>query len=428
MLFDRLRSTPDRYTQEDRKRALLLLDIDDFKSLNDTLDHQNGDFLLREFALRLMTCLRETDFVSRTGGDEFAVLLEELSETADDAVVKARGVAEKILATVGQPYQIEGRECQLTSSIGIAIFGNGQEGASGAFQDADIALHTAKAVGRNSIRFFAPALKTAANARASMEEGLRQAIKRDQFMLYYQPQVDCGRMVGVEALLRWKHPTLGIVLPGEFVPLAEETGLMLPLGNWALETACAQIVAWSNGKETASLTVSVNISAQQFREPNFVEKTLKALEISGANPRNLKLELTESILVQNVEDVILKMTNLKCHGVRFSVDDFGTGYSSLTYLNRLPLDQLKIDRSFVSGILLDAGSKAIAQSIISLGNALSISVIAEGVESEGQRESLELMGCHSFQGYLFSRALPLEELELLLPGLVVTLGPISMQA
>lgn len=418
MLFDRLRPTLDSRAPKGSKRALLFLDLDDFKTLNDTLGHRTGDLLLQEFALRLTTCLHDADTVSRAGGDEFVVLLENLGETSDGAAVKAKRVAEKILARVGQPYQIADHTCRLTSSVGITIFGNNQEGASDAFQQADIALYTAKAAGRNSIHFFAPAQQTAINARAKMEEDLRQAIVEKQFLLYYQPQIDQGRLIGAEALLRWKHPKLGLVPPGDFIPVAEETGLILPLGSWVLEAACMQIAEWANREETALITVAVNISAKQFRQADFVDQVLMALKVAGANPGNLKLELTESVLVQNIEDVILKMTNLKRLGVSFSVDDFGTGYSSLTYLNRLPLDQLKIDRSFVSDILMNAGSGAIAQTIISLGTAMGFSVIAEGVETEEQRACLARLGCHSIQGYLVGRPLPLDEFQLLLPSLI----------
>jgi EAL domain-containing protein (putative c-di-GMP-specific phosphodiesterase class I) len=261
------------------------------------------------------------------------------------------------------------------------------------------------------MRFFAPALQAAVNARAAMEEDLRHAIKTSQFVLYYQPQVDCTRLIGAEALVRWNHPKRGLLAPGEFIHLAEETGLILPLGEWVLETACTQIAAWASQVETAHLSVSVNISARQFRQPDFVEQVLAALDRTGANPKNLKLELTESMLVDNIEDVIAKMTEFKSHGLGFSLDDFGTGYSSLAYLKRLPLDQLKIDRSFVRDILEDVGSRAIAQSVISLGRALSLSVIAEGVETEEQLGYLTRLGCHTFQGFLFSRPLPLQEFE-----------------
>jgi EAL domain-containing protein (putative c-di-GMP-specific phosphodiesterase class I) len=262
--------------------------------------------------------------------------------------------------------------------------------------------------------FFSPALQAAVNARAEMEDDLRQAILENQFVLYYQPQVKRGQLIGAEALIRWKHPRRGMLSPGNFIPLAEETGLILPVGNWVLETAFNQVAAWAERKETANFTVSVNISAMQLRQPDFVEHVMRTLDISGANPRRLKLELTESMLLDDVEDIIAKMTRLKSHGLRFSLDDFGTGYSSLSYLKRLPLEQLKIDRAFVRDLLVDVSGQAIAQTIISLSKAMGLSVIAEGVETEEQRKFLDDLGCQSYQGFLCSRPLPIEEFQLLL--------------
>jgi EAL domain-containing protein (putative c-di-GMP-specific phosphodiesterase class I) len=281
-------------------------------------------------------------------------------------------------------------------------------------QEADIAMYQAKAEGRNTMHCFAPALQAAVNARAEMEGDLRKAVEEQQFVLYYQPQMERGRLVGAEALVRWHHPKHGILAPGTFIPLAEETGLILPLGNWVLESACRQIAVWADGEETRNIAVSVNISAGQLRQPDFVENVLRTLEATGANPQNLELELTESMLVDDVEDIIIKMTELKSHGLRFSLDDFGTGYSSLSYLKRLPLDQLKIDRSFVRDILSDSNGGAIAQAIISLSRTMGLSVIAEGVETDAQREYLLDLGCQAYQGYLFSRPIPIEEFELLL--------------
>jgi diguanylate cyclase (GGDEF)-like protein/PAS domain S-box-containing protein len=423
LLLDRLEKSTAFSIRKGRKRALLVIDLDDFMMLNDTLGYETGDLMLQEIALRLTACLREGDTVARQDGDEFIVLLEDLSETLEDAAAQAKGVAEKLLTRVNQPYRLSAQECRITCCIGLTVFGNDQESAKGALQQADIAMYRAKETGRNSLHLFVPALQAAVNTRASMENDIRQAISGNQFTLYYQAQMDLGHLVGAEALLRWKHPTRGLVLPDEFISIAEESGLIVPLGNWVLETACRQIAAWANHKESASISVAVNISAYQFRQRNFVDQVLEALNISGANPRNLKLELTESVLLHNVEDVIAKMTDLKSYGVSFSVDDFGTGYSSLTYLKRLPLDQLKIDRSFIRDILIDVSSGAIAQSIISMSGAMGLSVIAEGVETEKQRQSLDSMGCHSFQGYLFSRPVPLEDFQLLLRSLASIPGP-----
>ena len=417
LLLDRLRQTLAASIRSKRKRALLFVDLDDFKTLNDTLGHHIGDLLLQEVARRIIASIRETDTVARLGGDEFVVLLQELSETPEDAAAQAKTVAEKILSTIHQPYLLDGRECRSSSSVGITVFGNPEDSTNEVLQQADIAMYQAKAAGRNTLHFFAPALQAAVNARAAMEEDLRQSIRTKDFQLYYQAQVDRGVLIGAEALLRWKHPKRGLLPPDDFIPLAEQTGLILSLGDWVLETACRQIAAWTARKETAHLTVAVNISARQLLNPDFASNVLRTLERTGANPRSLKLELTESMFVDDLEDVIAKMTELKSHGIRFSLDDFGMGYSSLAYLRRLPLDQLKIDQEFVRDILVDASSGAIAQSIISLSKAMGLSVIAEGVETEGQQTSLLVSDVHSFQGFLFSGPLPLEEFQALLANL-----------
>ncbi|MFZ1083548.1 MAG: PAS domain S-box protein [Terracidiphilus sp.] len=392
-------------------RALLFVELDHFKTLNETLGHLTGDLLLKEVAQRISACAGASDIVCRLGGDEFSVMLDELSESAEEAAAQARDAGERIRASIGQPCFLDGRECITTASIGATVIGADPPSIDELLQEADIALYQAKLAGRNTMRFFSPALQSAVNARATLEEDMRQAIKGQQFLLYYQPQVQRGRVIGAEALIRWMHPKNGMVPPDSFIPLAEETGLILPVGDWVLDAACRQIAAWAGRKETAHLAVAVNISALQFRQPGFVETVLNALERTGANPANLKLELTESMLVENIEDVIAKMTVLKENGLSFSLDDFGTGYSSLAYLKRLPLDQLKIDRAFVRDMLVDVTSGAIAQTIISLGRAMGLSVIAEGVESEEQRGFLAGLGCHAFQGTLYSPPLPLEEFE-----------------
>jgi diguanylate cyclase (GGDEF)-like protein/PAS domain S-box-containing protein len=409
LLMERLHLTLASSARTGRLRALLFVDLDNFKTLNDTLGHQTGDLLLQESARRLAACVREADTVGRLGGDEFVLMLEDLSDLPEDAAAQAKAVGEKILSVVTQPYLLNGRECRSSASIGISVFGGRRESSNEILQQADIAMYQANAAGRNTMRFFAPALQAAVNARAALEEELRESIKSSQFVLYFQPQVDRNRLIGAEALLRWNHPSRNLLPPGEFIPLAEETGLILPLGKWVLEAACAQIAAWAGNKQTARLAVSINISARQFHQPEFVEQVLHALDLAGANPANLRLELTESILVENVQDVIDKMKELKSLGLRFSLDDFGTGYSSLAYLKKLPLDQVKIDRSFVRDILTEESSAAIAQTIISLSRAMGLPVIAEGVETEEQRECLTRMGCHAFQGFLFGRPLPLEE-------------------
>jgi predicted signal transduction protein with EAL and GGDEF domain len=374
--------------------------------------------LLQEAARRLNSCLGEDGPAARLSGDEFLVILEDLDDNVGEASARALETAEKILAAISQPYMLGGRAIRSTASIGITFFGDRPNTVNDVLQQADIALDQAQTAGRNTVRFFAPALQVAVNARVTLEDELLLAIKNNQFVLHYQPQVNRGRTIGAEALIRWNHPTRGLLAPGEFIPLAEETGLILPLGAWVLETACKQIAAWSDRLTATEFTLAVNISARQFRHPEFVQQVLSIIERTGANPRNIELELTESMLVENIEDVVAKMTVLKAHGVRFSLDDFGTGYSSLAYLKRLPLDQLKIDRSFVLDILLDTGSGAIAQTILSLSKAMGLPTIAEGVETEEQRAFLAGLGCHSFQGFLFSRPLPLEEFEQLWLGAV----------
>ena len=397
-----------------RMRSLLSIDINNFKTLNDTLGHHTGDLLLQQFACRLSSLIHEKDAVARIGADEFVVMLDPLSSLSEVAAQQAEAVASEILASAQKPYFLDGREYLLTISIGIALFGDRPEHPATVLQRADIARHQAKISGGNAMCFFSPVFQVAVKARARMEDDLRHAIKAGEFVLYYQPQFDSAGPIGAEALIRWNHTGKGILAPGDFIPLAEETGLILPLGDWVLETACAQLAAWAAHIHMAHLTLAVNISAVQFCQPDFVDQVLAVLQRTGANPHKLKLELTESMLVENVEETIVRMKVLKAHGVKFSVDDFGTGYSSLAYLRRLPLDQLKIDRAFVRDMMVDIQCEVIAQTIISLGHALGLSVIAEGVETEPQRDHLEELGCHSFQGYLFSPPLSLNEFELFL--------------
>jgi len=424
LLLERLRQRAVADDSNEGSQALLFIDLDNFKILNDTLGHRTGDLLLREVAQRIVASVRETDTVGRLGGDEFLVILEGLSAASAEAAIQAEAAGQKILASLGQPCLIGSRERLSSASIGIALFGNQKSTTDEILQQADIALHQAKAAGRNTIRFFSPALLSAVNARAEMENDLRQAIKADQFILHYQPLVVRGRLTGAEALIRWRHPSRGIVQPNDFITLAEETGLILPLGEWMLKSACARIASWASREQTAHLSVAVNISAMQFRQPDFVKQVLTTLERSGANPKNLNMELTESMLVENIEEIIARMTELKSHGLSFSLDDFGTGYSSLAYLKRLPLDSLKIDRAFVRDILVDATSGAIAQTVISLGRAMGLSVVAEGVETEEQRSFLAALGCNAFQGYLFSRPLPPEEFEVFLQNFVESYAPL----
>jgi diguanylate cyclase (GGDEF)-like protein/PAS domain S-box-containing protein len=425
LLLDRLRQALASCGRTNSTGAILFIDLDDFKTLNDTLGHKTGDLLLREVARRISNCIRESDVVARLGGDEFVVILEDLSATAEDAAAVAETVAEKLLLSVAEPCQLAGREYSTTSSIGIALFGDLRNSLDDIMQQADLAMYQAKAAGGNVARFFAPALQAAVNARAAMEDDLRRAIGTSQFQLFYQPQIHRDRIAGAEALLRWRHPRRGPLSPDEFIPLAEKTGLIVPLGAWIVETAFAQAALWAKQEGMGHLTLSVNISARQFRQPDFVGQVLSALQRTGANPAQLRLELTESMLVDSVEDVKAKMTSLRAHGLKLSIDDFGTGYSSLSYLSHLPLDQLKIDRSFVRDMLVDTGSGAIAKTIIALSDSMGLTVIAEGVETEEQRDFLSHSGCDTFQGYLYSPAVEALEFERLVRGAVLTHSPVA---
>ena len=411
LLLERVKTAQGRGSAPSRERAMLLLDLDEFKKLNDTRGHQTGDLLLREVAQRLSSCTRGTDTVARCGADEFAVLLENLGTIPEPAATHAQLVAGKIVAALSRPYSLAGQEYHCHCNIGITVFGNEPGIPDQILQQAELALYQAKTEGRNAVHFFAPNLRHAADARVAIEQDLHKAIGRKHFVLYYQPQVDSTGLIGAEALIRWNDPERGLLAPDEFIHLAEETELILPLGEWVLEAACTQIAAWAQRKESTNIALAVNISARQFRRPEFVDQVLAILYRTGANPQNLKLELTESMLLEDVEGVITKMSVLKSHGLRFSLDDFGTGYSSLSYLKRLPLDQLKIDRAFVQDILGDVTSGAIAQTIISLSRAMGLSVIAEGVETEQQRDFLARLGCHAFQGYLIGHPLPIKDFE-----------------
>ena len=418
LLLDRLQQALLTSERSGQQGALLFIDLDHFKTLNDTLGHHFGDTLLVEVAQRLQKCLRACDTAARLGGDEFVVMLEDLSEVHLDALTQVETVGEKILAALNQSYQLADHEHRSTPSMGITLF-NGQETSMDELlKQADLAMYQAKAAGRNTLRFFDPQMQAVVSHRAALEADLRDSLEKKDFLLFYQAQVDTqGRLTGAEALVRWQHPRRGLVSPMEFIPLAEETGLILPLGLWVLETACTQLTAWAQQPATAHLTMAVNVSARQFRQADFVQQVLAALERTGANPLLLKLELTESLLLDDIEVTISKMTQLKAVGVGFSLDDFGTGYSSLSYLKRLPLDQLKIDRSFITDVLTDANDAVIARTIVALAHSMGLSVIAEGVEIEAQRSFLELNGCHAYQGYLFGQPGVVERLCGSRPGL-----------
>lgn len=415
LLLDRLKQALASSARSGQDGALLFIDLDNFKALNDTLGHVMGDILLQQVAQRLTTFIRKGDTVARLGGDEFVVMLEDLSEHALVAAAQAETIANIILVTINRPFQLATHEYHCTSSIGIALFNGHQSGIEELLQHADIAMYQAKKTGRNTLRFFDPQMQDAIDIRIALENDLRKAFKDQQFHLYYQIQVDSSNCpVGAEALIRWLQPERGLVPPVQFIPLAEETGLILPIGQWVLETACAQLRAWQDDALTRDLTLSVNVSARQFRQPDFVAQVKAAIQQHAINPPLLKLELTESLLLANIEDAIVKMAALKEIGVGFSLDDFGTGYSSLQYLKKLPLDQLKIDQSFVRDIFADSSDQAIVRTIIAMTQTLNLNVIAEGLETEDQRQLLLNNGCTHYQGYLFGRPVPIEQFMALL--------------
>ncbi len=391
--------------------AVFFIDVDNFRSINDTDGHDVGDQLLVELAQRLRAVVREGDTVARQGGDEFVLLLEDLSESTEIGTTMALQVGEKLRSAMATPIYLSGRDYQCRLSIGVAVFEQ-QDTLEGLLLHADLALQQAKKAGRNTQRFFDPQMQAALELRNALEAELEKALQWGHLRLYYQPQVDrARRVVGVEALLRWQHPLRGMVPPGDFIPLAEDCGLILPIGAWVLEQACEQLRIWSQDARMRELQVAVNVSARQFAQPHFVAQVQAVLAASGVNPARLKLELTESLVLDNVRDAIEKMRAIKRLGVSFSMDDFGTGYSSLSYLAQLPLDQLKIDRSFVMNIPGKSSDETIARTIISMGRGLEMQVIAEGVETEVQRAFLAMHGCDAYQGYLFGRPLPAQELQ-----------------
>ena len=420
LMLDRLGRALTSSARHHRHGALMLIDLDNFKTLNDTLGHDVGDQLLVDAARRLESAIRKGDTVARMGGDEFVVILEDL-DPSGLAAMQAESIARKIQSQLNEPYLLDlappggmanigSHRC--TSSIGLALFVDHSVSADELMKRADTAMYQSKAAGRNTLRFFDPEMQAAVTARAALEVDLRRAIENQEFVLYYQPQLDAeNRVIGGEALLRWQHPTRGLVPPNAFIRAAEETGLIIPIGQWVLETVCRQLAEWSQRPQMAQLSLALNVSARQFHNADFIFHVISALELTGASPQRLKLELTESLLLDDVEDVIEKMNLLKELGTGFSLDDFGTGYSSLSYLKRLPLDQLKIDQSFVRDVLTDANDASIARTVVALAQNLGLSVIAEGVETEGQRDFLIRNGCLAFQGYLFSRPLPLADFE-----------------
>ncbi|MBV6273924.1 EAL domain-containing protein [Alcaligenaceae bacterium CGII-47] len=415
LMQERLKLAIATNADTDHYGALLLADLDRFRTINDALGHTQGDALLQQAGLRLVDCVQGGDMVARIGGDEFAVILADLSGSQEQAAYKAQTTARQMLAVLGRDYQLASSAHLCSASIGVVLFQGKQANAESLLKQAELAMYQAKSDGRNRQHFFDVALERAIIERIQLERELREAIGAGQLVLHYQPQVTVVagicRIVGAEALVRWAHPLDGLLGPGQFIALAEETGLILPLGAWVLDTACQQLAAWASEPETAGLSLSVNVSAAQFLQDNFVTQVLTSLAHARADPCRLKLELTENLLLNNADAVIATMNELRAYGLRFSLDDFGTGYSSLSYLKRLPLDQLKIDQSFVRDLEVDTNDAAIVRSIIALAHSLDLAVIAEGVETAAQKDFLMHLGCHDFQGYYFSWPLPLADFD-----------------
>ncbi|ORU93697.1 MAG: hypothetical protein A6F70_06430 [Cycloclasticus sp. symbiont of Bathymodiolus heckerae] len=409
--IQRLTQTLEIYKRTLYNGALLFIDLDHFKNVNDTLWHNAGDNLLKQVANRLEAAVRAGDTVSRFGGDEFVVMLAELDKNVIHAANKAELACEKLLLDLNKPYEIKGKEVSISASIGVSMFAEDSV-ASVLLQKSDIAMYQAKASGRNAIRFFDPEMQKAINERAATEQLIRDALSDKLFELHYQLQVNqYGDAVGVEALLRLNHPKQGFIPPMHYIPIAEETGLIVPVGFWVIEKACQQLKQWEGNPNTSGLTIAVNISPLEFNQEDFVINVLSAIKNSGANPMLLKLEITETMLVGDIEKVILIMGILKESGVQFSLDDFGTGYSSLQYLRKLPLDQLKIDQSFIRDLEHDEQDRSIVETIIVMGKALGLNVIAEGVENTHQQDMLCDYGCFNYQGYLFAKPMPATDIE-----------------
>jgi diguanylate cyclase (GGDEF)-like protein/PAS domain S-box-containing protein len=412
LLMDRLNHAFASSLRSGQEGAVLFIDVDNFKDVNNTLGHNVGDLLIQQIAKRLVSCMRAGDTVARIGGDEFVVVLEALSEQRIESAKQVSAIGKKILNVLNQLYQLVTHEYRGTCSIGAVLFWDHEQSAEELLKRADIALFRSKNAGRNTLTFFNHEMQVAIQDRVTFQREMYTTLECQQFLLYYQTQVDSThRTVGAEALVRWLHPERGLLSPDQFIPLAEELGLILPLGQWVLEAACAQLKIWENGALTRDFVLSVNVSAQEFHQVDFAAQIKVLLERYDINPARLKLELTESMLLDSTEDVVTLMDTLKEMGVRFCLDDFGTGYSSLHYLKKLPVSQLKIDQSFVRDIVTDSSDKVIVRTIVVMAHSLDISVIAEGVETEEQYQLLLESGCTEYQGYLFGKPMPIEQFE-----------------
>ena len=407
-LHERLESALAQVQDSRRLGGLLFIDLDNFKNLNDTRGHNTGDQLLIAVAHRLQKCIGAEDMVARLGGDEFIIVFDALGVDETLAYQAITDVIEKIRMALVQPVLIHREHYHTSCSIGATLFAAGDV-PDEVTKRADMAMYQAKSAGRSTYKFFDPDQHIALFSQAALELDLRNALPQKQLELYYQVQWQHDRVVGAEALLRWHHPEKGLISPAEFIPLAEETGLIKPIGSWVLRQACEQLSAWQKSPATADLVLAVNVSAQQFAQEYFVEEIIQCIETHAIRATHLKLELTESLVLADLEDTIAKMRRLKRLGVSFALDDFGTGYSSLLHLKRLPLNQLKIDQSFVQDILTDQDDTQIVQAIISMGLSLGLEVLAEGIETAEQRDALQIYGCHYYQGYLFGKPMPIEQ-------------------
>jgi len=412
LLHERLLQSMSISARSGKHGAVMFIDLDNFKTLNDTQGHDVGDELLREVAARLTRNLREGDTVARLGGDEFVVALESLSGIEKEAASQAETIAEKIRAELSQPYQLQTVEHSSSPSMGVSLYRGHMNSIDEVLKQADLAMYQAKSTGRNRVCFFDPEMQVEMEQRAELEKDLRASIRLGQLELYYQMQVDDNaRIIGAEALIRWNHPQRGTVSPAQFIPLAEEMGMILPIGDWVIEQACEMLRRWEMDAEMRHIVLSINVSPRQLSQTWFVDKVKDTLESYGIRPSRLKLELTESFILDDVEDAIAKMHELRAIGIRFAMDDFGTGYSSLSYLKRLPLEQLKIDQSFVRDIATDKSNSVMVRTIISIANNFGLDIIAEGVETDDQLAFLRQYGCNRYQGYLFGKPVPLAEFE-----------------
>jgi diguanylate cyclase (GGDEF)-like protein len=410
LLQDRLHQAMIESDRHERLTALLFLDLDRFKTINDTLGHEQGDLLLKQVAKRLTECVRPGDTVARPGGDEFIIVLADVAQ-----VDNVSRVAQKIIDAFSRPFEIGGRELFVTCSVGVTLYPFDDRDIEALYRNADAAMYHAKDEGRNNFQFYSAEMNVESYKRLTLENALRRALERDELRLFYQPQVDLnsGRIVGAEALIRWQHPELGLVSPADFIPLAEETGLIVPIGEWVLRQACAQAHAWQDAG-LPPVRVAVNLSERQFRQSGLYEVITAALQQAGLAPEWLEVELTESLVMHDVNRTIDVLRGLKQMGVTVAVDDFGTGYSSLSYLRRLPIGVIKIDRAFIEHISDNPDDAAIAKAIIALAKSLQLKTVAEGVETGEQADFLRRHGCDVMQGFYFSRPLPADKfIELL---------------